>query len=637
MPELRPRAIMALLLLLPAPALAQTDQAPTNQLPPVAITPDRLPTPLSQTASSVTIVTRQEIEQNGYRTVPDALQAVPGLNVVQSGGPGGQTSVFIRGTDANQVKVLIDGIDAGDPSTNAGTFPFQNMTTADIARIEVLRGPQSALYGANALGGVINIITVKGSGPAKLRADIEGGSFGTFNQSAGVSGGTGRVNYAFDIAHNHSDDTKVTPDTIALPGMKNKGDYYDNITASARIGVNVTDNFDLGFITRYTVSELKFDGGSSQAEPLKAIENNQMFFTRGTAHLVSFDGRLDQTIGLAYSRFRERDLDPNYLPLTPDYFRGDRLKLDYQGNLTLAPGQILTFGAEHQLDQIDSSGPVSASMNNDAGFVQLKNSIGDRFFNTASVRYDSNDRFGNYTSWREAPVFLIPETGTKLKASIGTGFTPPTLVQLFQNYPDYDFFGNPNLKAETSFGYDAGFEETLWHERVQFGATYFHNDIRNLIAVNADFTSYANIGKAATHGVETFVSVKPIPALTLRADYTYTIAQNSLTHEELLRRPKDKASVSATWNITPLATVSATVIYTGPWQDTTRDGYYTNVTTDGYALLNIAGSYDLGHGVTAYARIDNVTNRRYQDPLGFDRPGIGAYGGLRLALDTGRI
>ena len=167
------------------PASKPTNQAPGNS---VVVSPTTLPTPTTENASAVTVITGAEMEAKQQRTVPDALADVPGLNVVQTGGPGGQTSVFIRGTNSNEVKVLIDGIDVSDPSNPNGSFDFGQLLTGDIARIEVLRGPQSGLYGSDAIGGVISITTKNGEGPPKVTATVDGGSFGTFNQKASLSG-----------------------------------------------------------------------------------------------------------------------------------------------------------------------------------------------------------------------------------------------------------------------------------------------------------------------------------------------------------------------------------------------------------------------------------------------------------------
>jgi vitamin B12 transporter len=614
----------------PASAADSNALAEPVALPTVIVTPTRLPTPESEVGSSITVITEEEIQRKQERTLPDALKDVPGLNVVQTGGPGGTTSVFIRGANSNQTKVFIDGIDATDPAT--GTFNFEHVLTWDIERVEVVRGPQSGLYGADAIGGVINIITKKGSGPGQFAGSLEGGSFGTFNQNARVSAATERYNFYFDFAHFHSSDTPVTPSDLVPPGRSVQGDTYDNKTFSGRFAANLTDNFDIGVVTRYIDTSLRFTGDDFQGpESLKSTENDEQLFTRGTAHLVSFDGVLDQTVGLAYTKFNQRDFDPNPPAAVPSFFNGDRVKADWQGNIKLMEGQVLTFRAEHQRDEIST--PI-AEITDDAGMVQLQSSIGERFFNAVSVRYDSYDTFGAKPTFRIAPALLIPETGSKLKGSVGTGFKAPTLAELFQNFPSFNFFGNPNLKPENSIGYDAGFEQTALEKRVQFGATYFHNDIDNLITINDTGTSFQNVGKATTYGVESFLAYAPWEPLTVRADYTFLIAKNDILDQELLRRPKHKASLNAAWHVTEAAVLSATLLYVGPWFDVNRAGTISGVPANGYTLVNLAGSYDLGNGLTAYARIDNLFDRHYQDPIGFLRPGLGVFAGLRVAFDT---
>jgi vitamin B12 transporter len=626
------RALASLAGLIPclaSPVAAAADGSSSVTLPPLVVTPTRLPTPENEVGSSVTVITEEEIQRKQQRTLPDALKDVPGLNVFQNGGPGGVTSVFIRGANSNQTKVFIDGIDATDPAT--GTFNFEHILTWDIERVEVVRGPQSGLYGADAIGGVINIITKKGSGPAQFTGSLEGGSFGTLNQNARVSGSLEWFNYYFDFAHYLTSDIQVTPPDLVPPGRLVQGDSYDNKTFSVRFGTDLTDNFDLGVVTRYIITSLNFTGDDFLGpESLKSNESDQQLFTRGTAHLVSFDGLLDQTLGLAYTKFYQRDLDPNLPVPEPSFFNGDRAKGDWQGDIKLMPGQVLTLRAEHQRDEIST--PVAAITDN-AGMIQLQSSFGERLFNAASVRYDSYDTFGGKATFRIAPALLIPETGSQLKGSVGTGFKAPTLAEMFQNFPSFNFFGNPNLKPETSIGYDLGFEQAALEKRVRFGATYFHNNIDNLITINSTSTSFENVGKATTYGVESFLAVTPWEPLTLRADYTYLMAKNDILDQQLLRRPKNKASLDAAWHLTEAAVLSATLVYVGPWRDVSRNGTVTGLTANGYTLVNLAGSYDLGNGLSAYARIDNLLDRRYQSPTGFLRPGLGVFAGVRLALD----
>src|SRR5882757_9060897 len=235
-------------------------QSEETGLQSIVVTATRIPTPELQIASSVTVVTAEDIAARQIRTLPDLLKEVPGLNVVQSGGPGGQTSVFMRGTNSNHTKVLIDGIDVGDPSLPNAAFDFGQLLTQDIQTLEVLRGPQSGLYGSDAIGGVINVITKSGSGPAQFNAGIEAGSFDTFNQTAGVSGSADQFHYAVNFQHFHSGSTPVTPSDYLQPGQPRINDYYDNLTGSTKLGYDVTDTFDLGLVARFTDSHLRFTG-----------------------------------------------------------------------------------------------------------------------------------------------------------------------------------------------------------------------------------------------------------------------------------------------------------------------------------------------------------------------------------------
>ncbi len=606
----------------------------------VAISPTLRPTPLSQTGSSVTVITGQDLEAKQSRTVPDALSDVPGLNAVQTGGPGGATSVFVRGTASNHTKVLLDGIDIGDPTSPAGAFDFGHLLTAGIDRIEVLRGPQSGLYGSDAIGGVIDIRTKPGSGPEQFTGSVEGGSFSTFNQTATLSGSSAPFSYSFSAAHFHAGGVPVTPLNLLAPGQARIDNSYDNQTYAARLGLEIARNFDVGLTTHYVESTLRFTGNefnlstfTFQPETTQSESNTQQWFTRAFAHQVLFGGAFDQTFGVGYTDYRRRDTDPLY---GTSFNTGDRLKFDWTGIVKLVPGQVVTLGAERQTDEIVNS-PISAQIANSAGFVQLQSSFGERLFNTASVRYDSSDRFGDITTYRIAPAFLIPETGTKLKASYGTGFKAPSLNELYVSYPAFFFFANPGLKPEESTGYDAGFEQAVLGGRVQFGATYFHNDITNLItyaAIAPTYTTYVNIAQAQIDGVESFLAFKPFSDLTLRADYTYTMAMDAQLSEELLRRPKHKVSLTAKWQATEALSLSATVIHAGDFVDTDRYGLIPRLNAPGYTVVNIASSYDLGHGLTAFARIDNLFNESYQDPTGFLRPGFGAFAGMKVSLNA---
>ncbi len=253
--------------------------------------------------------------------------------------------------------------------------------------------------------------------------------------------------------------------------------------------------------------------------------------------------------------------------------KGDRVKLDYQGNIVVIEGQTLVLGAETARDALHPGtsfgfpSPLSAGITTNAGYAELQSDFGFGLYNSASVRFDSNSRFGDRTTWRVTPAWVIEETGTKLKASAGSGFKAPALQQLFGT-----FGGNPLLKPETSFGYDVGFEQKILDDDLTGGVTWFTNNIRNLITSGpAPAFQNINIGRVRTDGVEAFLSWKALDTLTVRADYTYTDAINSLTRLELLRRPRHKASLRADWQATGDLSLDAVLSYTGPQIDGNRD------------------------------------------------------------------
>ena len=636
------RALFALLLMpvtiwfVTVAARAQFTELPnaSDQLPTIVVSPTAIPTPIDQVASSVTVITAEEIERDQRRTVPDALATVPGLNIVQQGGPGGQSSVFIRGTNANHVKVLIDGIDVSDPSSTGRAFDFGQLLTADIERIEVLRGPQSGLYGSDAIGGVISVVTKKGKGPPKVTGLVEAGSFGTFNQAFSLSGSHNIFNYAFNVAHFHSNATPVTPLELLPPGRARIDDRYDNWTYSTKLGADFNEYFSLNFVARHTDATLRNTDDDFSTFPVVPADNQSRssvkhLFTRGEAVWSLLGGSFVNRFGVAYTDHQNVYIGPitTFGASIPTMYDGDRVKFDWRGDIAIAPGHTILLGLQHEKESLLTE-TTAAENGNRAGYVELQSDFYNRFFLVANARYDENDRFGGHDTWRVAPAMLLPGLNTKLKASIGTGFKAPTLSQMFVDFPAFGSFGNRNLRPEESLGYDFGFEQPLFDNRVRFGATYFHNDITNLIVNN--FVTYINVGEAETYGAETFASVAVTDRFTVRADYTYTIARDATTDLELLRRPRHKGSISAVWRPIDPLTLSGTIISVGEFIDANRDFSIPRLTAPGYTIVNVAANYTIDKHATVFGRIDNLFDKRYQNPTGFLRPGIGVFAGLRL-------
>lgn len=580
------------------------------------VTANRLPSALNSVASSISVIGEDEIEARQLRSLPDILSTVPGLNLVRVGGQGGQTSLFTRGTNSNHTKILLDGIDIADTSTPSGATDLGKFLAGDIERVEVLRGPQSGLYGSDAIGGVVNIITKGGEGPLTLTARAEGGSFDTYNQSASIGGSEGRFRYRATLQHLHAGATPVTPLNLLPPGQLRNPDFFDNLTASTKLGVALSDDVSLGLTARWSQSLTKVTGDafslvtfSSNPSPLRTRVAGQNWQTRGTANWNL--GWLDQTLGLAYGSNQNRTNDPDNGAFANS---GERVKLDWQGTVPLADGHVLVLGAETARDAVHL--PISAGYTTNAGFAEINSDFGSGINISGSLRYDDNSQFGNRLTWRIAPSIALGDTGLRLKGSAGTGFKAPSLDQLYHSYPAFFFFANPNLRPETSTGYDIGVEGGVWD--VTAGATWFHNDIKNLIATDpVTFSTVINIGQARTQGVEVFAGWKPLEEVNLRADYTFTEAQDKATGLQLLRRPTHKATLTGGWQFHPDADVSATILYVGPWFDGSRDFSVPRLKTEGYVTFNLAARWQASQMFTLFVRGDNLFDESYQNPVGF--------------------
>ena len=599
----------------------------------VVVSATRIATPASPSACCVSLITAEDIAAEQLRTVPDILKLVPGLNVVQSGGPGGQTSIFIRGTNSNHTKVLIDGIDVSDPSNAGNTFDFGQLPASDIERIEILRGAQSGLYGSDAIGGVISITTRSGQGPLSVAGSVEGGSFHTNNETLSLSGSADQFQYSANVEHLHAGSTPVTPLGLLLPGEARNNDYEDNVTASTRLGYTIVPGFDVNLVGRFTDAHYAFTGEDFSAFPDPAFPTAQQsksdtsqYYTRLSAHLVSLNGVLDQTLGVAYSSAWTLNLDPS---LGTSVNTGDRVKLDWQGALRLSSDETLVLDAERARDAVHE--PISAEVTDSAGAVELQSQLGDHVSSALNLRYDDNSRFGSKVTWRFAPVYAIAASDTRFLGSVGTGFKAPTLGELYQNFPPF-FFANPDLKPETSTGYDLGIEQGLFAKAVQVGATWFRNDIRNLITTDVTGSTYANVGRARSQGVESFIGWQALRTLHLRADYTFTQANDDILHEELLRRPKHKATLNAAWQMNDALSLDATVLYAGSWIDGNRDFSIPRLTAPAYTTVNLAVNYEVLSDLSFFARVTNLLDRHYQDPVGFLQPALGIFVGVRGRL-----
>jgi vitamin B12 transporter len=607
----------------------------TAQLGEMVVTATRDEVPIEQVGSSITVITAKELEQQQQRTVADALRMVPGLDVVRTGSYGGTTSVFMRGAKSEHTLVLIDGIEMNDPSSTGGGYNFANLTTDNIERIEILRGPQSTLYGSHAIGGVINIITKRGDGNLKGFLSVEGGSLYTARESAGVSGGTDLLQYALTVS-------RLDTNGVSAAGEKygnTERDGYQNSTLATRLGITPTKNSEIDLILRYDHTRTSLDngGGKGMDDPNRVMKSDDLFF-RTQGWLSLFDGLWEQKLGVSFADLSWRDdndndnIHPN--DLLRSSFHGQSTKLDWQHTLKLHKTTTLMVGVETTEENAKSDyyslskyGPYTSTWDKQYArttgvYLQDQLSLWDAWFSTLGVRVDNHSKFGTEATYRFTTAYLIKQTDTKLKGSYGTGFKAPSLYQLYSSY------GSPDLQPDKSIGWDIGMEQGLPFLKTTLGATWFRNQYSQMIDFDMDTWKYTNIAKAHTQGLELTAALQPLDQLTLKTAYTYMETKDDITGKQLVRRPKNKVAFDANYSFLKKANANMGLVYVG-----TRyaDAANTNKMGD-YLLVNLALSYDVTKNLQLFGRIDNLFDRQYEEVAGYGTPGIGGYGGVKVSF-----
>lgn len=587
----------------------------------VVLTPNRMEVQRRQVGGSVTVITSEQIRRTRQRTILEVLRNVRGLSFTQLGGPGRQASVFMRGAASGQTKVMLDGIPLNDPSNPSRQFDFANFSVDNIERIEVLRGPQSTLYGSDAIGGVINIITKRGDGPPVLRYSSSGGSFGTFDQAANVSGGTDSVYYSVGGSYFQNDGFSAVSPRLGAT----EEDFFRNGNLSGRFGVILNDNMDLDVVLRYTDAVSGIDGFATDA--LGVINTAEIFFMRTQARLLMLDGRLEQKVGFNLTNYNRGSPQSLFAP----FFDGDTLMFDYQANLSLIDtdcfDNIVTVGVNYLQEDADT-GSLGSRFGQYARSIYFQDQINlwDRWFTTVGARHDDYSRAGVADTYRVTTRYNLPEFNdeqTAVHASIGTGFRAPSISELFAAAP----FGNPNLRPEESKGWDVGIEQSLQEGRMLVDVTYFRNNFEDLIVFPAPVFTPVNVDRALATGVEIFALWQITDDTSVTGSYTRTDTEDRQTQRQLLRRPRDKFTlgINHTW-LDQKANVS---IYMRWISDRLDVG---NATVDEYFVVNASTRYDLSENVNLFARVDNLFDENYEEALGFTTAGISAYGGVEILL-----
>jgi vitamin B12 transporter len=658
----RRRAACAFAFVLPAAtATAQSPPPQPSGQPPLAITvtADRIPTALQRTGSAVTILRAEEIAKSSPSSLVDALRAVPGLDIAETGGPGSTATIRLRGANSGQTLVMIDGVRVNDASGASGEFDVAVIAPALIERIEVLRGPQSALYGSDAIGGVVNIITRKGGGTPRVSVGLEGGSYGTINATAAATGSAGAWSYSFAGLGQLSDGFSRfgyrigrlgnVNNIAGLPGGSFEKDGFTRIGGFGRVGYDPGNGFrlDLGVVRVDT--DQKYDAAFGAFPDTPAFARR--VFTQGSlrAELDTFDGRLTHQVQLFLNRTERRFRDVSLARVggtvretsrTLTDFDAERYGAEYQATLRLMQFGSLIAGARFERETADGFGrtlvpaptarrrTLAAEQDTASAFALWQWPVNERFNLSLGGRYDQVSDSGSFPTWRATASYRIPETGSRLRASVGTGAKAATLFQRFS--PD---FGTANLRAEKSFGFDAGIDQELLNGRVTLSATVFSNRIRDLIdfesgprcRANQPFGCYVNIARATTAGVEVSARAVLIEGwLSASGVYTYLHAKDDKTNLTLARRAPHTGRIA--FEITPTTqwTITPSIVFASARFSSANERQRLAP----YARLDVHTEYRLNETWRAHARVENITDTRYQEVFNYGTTGRAIYAGL---------
>jgi vitamin B12 transporter len=609
--------------LLAAPFLSRAQDAASSALPTaesegIVVSATRLETPEEESPASISVIRADDLEVKQTRRVADALREIPGVSVAQTGAPGQLTSVFTRGLRSEHTQVLLDGIPINQGL--AGLFNFADLTIDDVDRIEVVRGPQSTLYGPRALAGVIQIFTKRGSGPPTGEFRAEAGSFSTFRETLSSSGSEKQFDYSISLSRLDTDNERPN-------------NQYRLSNGVANVGWSPNEQLRISSLFLYSLADT---GNPDSIMHPKRFDN---FLTEKwlIAPHVDFKPVEWWEHKLIVSYDHERQLnDPNddgFVFATRALFK--RLTIDYQNDLKPASWLTLTSGFFYS--EVDAGqerpfvlfGPsfISDHTEETAAFVQASVTPFKGLNLVAGGRYDHFNQFGDIWTYRFAGSYLFAKTDTHLHASVATGFSPPSSQ-------DKIFGNNFALKPEENLGWDVGAEQRFWSGRVAMGLTYFHNDLSNVIGFNRQFDTL-NLGAARTQGIEAELRVNPIADLTLRATYTYLDAEKTsaadisqLQGARLPRRPRNEAYVSASYLWFKKLRTTIEAKFVNAREELNFGG--PNFDIEDYAFVNFAAEYEINSRLSILARIDNLTNEQYAEVFGFPALGRAGYGGFKV-------
>lgn len=619
------------------------------RLDPVVVTGTQVAVPVSELPSAITVIEREDIESRQVTDVLQLLRSVPGLSVTQTGSRGGITSVFPRGGNSNFNLVLIDGVPVNDAG---GAYDFSDLTTDNIERIEIIRGPQSALYGSNAIGSVIQIFTRRGQGPPQSEISVAGGNYDTFEGRAALTGGTERFGGSLGLGYIHT--------TGFLP-INND---YTNFTVSSGLDYRPLEVLKLAFSARYSDSHFEFPTESagdrlSPLDPDQFQDRQRLLLALRTTHTVT--SWWEQVLLLGYNLvdtvFDDAFNPPVDFAASHTTSKQQRLLLNYYANLSLPEfSQVATTwtigieAQEEKLDQRSTFGDtidrVEPSRSQQGYYTQFLFNWRRQATLLTGVRIEDSSIFGVDTNPRVAASYTLPWTQTKIRGGYATGIRAPSFIEEFGTGSPF-VVGNRYLEPEESLSWELGLDQPFLDGRALLSATYFNNTYKDLIAfVSGPGPNFQNVSEAEASGVEAAFQV--VLPWQLRLNGSYTFLETKVLKDggiggtafppgqPLLRRPKHQGGVGLTY-VGERLTVAFGVDVVGSSidRDFSRPGS-PRVTLPGFTLVNLAGSYTVLQNVWAIRslrlqlKFENLLDQQYEQAIGFSAQGIGVRGGIAV-------
>jgi len=607
--------ICLLLFLSGAASLHAADD--TIDLKTLPVTTTRTLSPAEDIPSSITIITEKEIKEKQYTQVLNLLREEVGMEVVQSGPLGTTSSVFMRGAGSSSTLVLVDGVQVN--SNTLGSFNFADITIDNIERIEILRGPQSTLWGSDAVGGVINIITKRGKGKPTHSLSFEGGSFGTFKETINSRGDLDFMDYSLSVSRTDSEGFSAANENRG----NTENDGYENTTVSTRLGRNFLDDGRVDFIGRFTKAIVEFDSfGFVDGKPFSKSDAFYLALPIQKTILDRWDLKINPT--LAYEFLRT--IDPGGFT-KKSHILNRTYGVDVQNNVEINRYFSTTFGFEYEeRNGVNEESSLRETIKNKGYYLQTQFQYGNSIVLTAGFRHDVNSVFKDPTTYKFSGAYRLQNTGTRIRGAYATGFRAPSLNELF-----FPGFGNTSLEPEESDGWEVGLDQNLMGDKVTIAVTYFEVDFENLIentvvppSPQALFGLQPNnVAKATTKGVETTISIVLPQNFRVSTNYTWLDARKE-DGQPLARRAEHNFSVNLkhTWKEKLNSLVGVRV------RSRIRSNSTGTQVTGAFTTVRAALSYQVNKNLKINARGENLFDENYEEVFGFGTAGVSGYGGF---------